>query len=67
MLDFIDPVFVKKKPKTLVSITENEQFGLAFTKTGSINSGTEFVFVNLLRSPGIDSQPGGIVSWAPGK
>jgi hypothetical protein len=27
--------------------------------------GSETVFVNLLRSPGIDSQPGGIDSWAP--
>ncbi len=25
----------------------------------------EPVFVNLLRSPGIDSQPVGIYSWAP--
>jgi hypothetical protein len=25
----------------------------------------EPVFLNLLRSPGIDSQPGGIDSWAP--
>ncbi len=26
---------------------------------------TEPLFVNLLKSPGIDSQPGGIDSWAP--
>jgi hypothetical protein len=29
------------------------------------NSSTEPVFLNLLGSPGIDSQPGGIDSWAP--
>ncbi len=40
VLEFIDPVFVKTSPKRSFSITENEHFGLVFTKTGSINSGT---------------------------
>ncbi len=38
--EFIDPVFVKTSPKRSFSITENEHFGLVFTKTMSINSGT---------------------------
>ncbi len=40
MPEFIDPVFVKISPKRSFSITENEHFGLVFTKTESINSGT---------------------------
>jgi hypothetical protein len=39
--EFIDPVFVKTSPKRSFAMTENEQFGLVFAKTGSIISGTE--------------------------
>jgi hypothetical protein len=42
--EFIDPVFVKTSPKRLFSIIENERIGLAFKKTGSIISGTNYVF-----------------------
>jgi hypothetical protein len=38
--EFIDPVLAKTSPKRSFSMTENERFGLAFAKTGSINSGT---------------------------
>jgi hypothetical protein len=38
--EFIDPVFAKTSSKRLFSMTENERFGLVFTKTWSINSGT---------------------------
>ncbi len=48
--EIIDPVFTKPSPKRSFCMTENERFGLVFTKTGSINSGT-----------GIDSQAGGLV------
>ncbi len=41
MSEFIDPVFVKTSPKCSFSVMENERFGLVFTKTGSINSGTD--------------------------
>ena len=40
MSEFIDPVFMKASRKRSFSITENEHFGLVFTKTGSIISGT---------------------------
>jgi hypothetical protein len=36
----IDPVFTKTSPKRSFCMTENERFGLVFTKTGSINSDT---------------------------
>ncbi len=39
--EFIDPVFAKTIPKRSFSVIQNERFGLVFTKTGSINSGTE--------------------------
>ncbi len=38
--EFIDPVFTITSSKLLFSMTENERFGLAFARTGSINSGT---------------------------
>ena len=38
----IDPVFTKTSPKRSFCITENERFGLVFTKIGSLNSGTGF-------------------------
>jgi hypothetical protein len=38
--EIIDPVFVKASPICSFSMTENDCFGLVFTKTGSINSGT---------------------------
>ncbi len=38
--EIIDPVFTKTSPKRSFFMTENERFGLVFTKTGSINSGT---------------------------
>ncbi len=37
--EIIDPVFTKTSPKRSFCMTENERFGLVFTKTGSINSG----------------------------
>ncbi len=40
MPEFIDPVFAKISPKQSFSVKENERFGLAFAKTGSMNSGT---------------------------
>jgi hypothetical protein len=40
--EFIDPVFVKTSPKHSFSVIENERIGLAFTKTGSIISDTEY-------------------------
>ncbi len=36
----MDLVFAKTSPKRSFSMTENERFGLVFTNTGSINSGT---------------------------
>jgi hypothetical protein len=44
MSKFIDPVFTKTSPKQLLSIIENERFGLLFAKTGSINSGVDIHF-----------------------
>jgi hypothetical protein len=38
--EFIDPVFMTTRAKRSFSISDNEHFGLVFTKTGSINSGT---------------------------
>jgi hypothetical protein len=38
--EFIDPNFVKTSLKHYFSIIENERFGLVFTKTRSINSGS---------------------------
>jgi len=38
--EFIDPAFANTSPKRSFSMTENECFGLVFTKAGSINSGT---------------------------
>ncbi len=40
MPEIIDPVLTKTSPKRSFCMTENERFGLVFTKTGSINSGT---------------------------
>jgi hypothetical protein len=37
------PSFHENKPKTLVSVIQNAHFGLVFTKTGSINLGTELL------------------------
>jgi hypothetical protein len=44
--EIIDPVFTKTRPKRSFCMTENERFGLVFTKTGSINSGTVEQFQN---------------------
>jgi hypothetical protein len=41
--EFTDPVFAKTSPKCSFSVIEIERFGLVFTKTGSINSGTDLV------------------------
>jgi hypothetical protein len=38
------PSFRKNKPKCSYLMTQNERFGLVFTKTGSINSGTALCF-----------------------
>jgi hypothetical protein len=38
--EFVDPVYAKTSPKRSFSISENERFGLVFTKTGFMNSGT---------------------------
>ncbi len=35
--EIIDPVFTKTRPKRSFCMTENEHFGLVFTKTGFIN------------------------------
>jgi hypothetical protein len=35
--EIIDRVFTKTSPKRSFCMTENEHFGLVFTKTGSIN------------------------------
>ncbi len=43
--EIIDPVFTKTSPKRSFCMTENERFGLVFTKTGSINSGTVFTLL----------------------
>jgi hypothetical protein len=51
-----DPVFLKTSPKRTFSITENEHFGLNFTKTWSKNSGTGgrfVVFVAMLKNTAI--------------
>ncbi len=56
--EIIDPVFLKASPICSFSMTENECFGLVFTKTGSINSGTGvytatlLVIVNVMRGSG---------------
>jgi hypothetical protein len=50
--EIIDPVFTKTSPKRSFCITENERFGLVFTKTGSVNSGTEVVASLLLMGAG---------------
>ncbi len=42
MPEFIDPVFTKTSPKRSFSVIQNERFGLAFAKTGSIISDTGF-------------------------
>ncbi len=42
------PSFCENKSKSLFSMSENERFGLVFTKTGSINSGTRFFPVEAL-------------------
>jgi hypothetical protein len=44
VIEIIDPVFTKTSPKCLFCMTENERFGLVFTKTGPINSGTGIDF-----------------------
>jgi hypothetical protein len=46
--EIIDPVFTKTSPKRSFCMTENERFGLVFTKTGSINSGTGLYILSLL-------------------
>jgi hypothetical protein len=38
--EFIDPFFTKTSPKRSFSMSENENFGLVFAKTRSINLGT---------------------------
>ncbi len=39
--EIIDPVSTKTSPKRSFCMTEYERLGLVFTKTGSINSGTD--------------------------
>jgi hypothetical protein len=39
--EIIEPIFTKTSPKRSFCITENDRFGLVFTKTASINSGME--------------------------
>ncbi len=43
--EIIDPVFAKTSQNARFLLSENERFGLVFVKTGSINSGTEFMRV----------------------
>ncbi len=47
MPEFIDPVFAKTSPKCSFSVIENVRFGLVYAKTGSINSGTGEMFLQL--------------------
>jgi hypothetical protein len=42
--EIIDPVFAKTSLKRSFCMTENERFGLVFSKTGSINSGIASVY-----------------------
>jgi hypothetical protein len=44
--EFIDPVFAKTSPKSSISISENERFGLVFALSGSINSGIGQEMIN---------------------
>ncbi len=46
MPEFIDPVFTKTSPKRSFTVVQNERFGLVFTKTGSMISGTEGIWNN---------------------
>jgi hypothetical protein len=51
--EFIDPAFAETSPNRSFSLTENERFGLVFSKTGSKNSGTgnsEFFKISALRN-----------------
>jgi hypothetical protein len=41
--EIIDPVFAKTSQNARFLLSENERFGLAFVKTGSINSGTGMI------------------------
>ncbi len=53
-------------PTTDASAPGGELTGLpTITKLRNLLPNTESEFVNFLRSPGVDSQPGGIDSWAP--
>jgi hypothetical protein len=44
--EIINPVFTKTSPKRSFCMTKNERFGLIFTKTGSIISGTDEASLN---------------------
>jgi hypothetical protein len=54
MSEFIDRRFRENKPKTLVSVIENERFGLVFAKTRSVISGTRGKPAVLHASPPTD-------------
>ncbi len=49
--EFIDPVFAKTNPNRSFSMTENERFGLAFAKTGSLKGlSHEIDFDNIVKT-----------------
>jgi hypothetical protein len=43
--EIIDPVFPKTSQNARFLLGENERFGLVLVKTGSINSGTGYMYV----------------------
>jgi hypothetical protein len=59
--EFIVPVFAKTSPKRSFSVIEHDRFGLVFTKTGTINSGTggpsRIRFFLLIPDPGVKKVP----------
>ncbi len=55
--EFIDPVFAKTSRKRAFSMTKNERFGLVFTKTGSINSGTAVAVLPAIVVSDVSSVP----------
>jgi hypothetical protein len=46
--EIIDPVFAKTSQNARFLLSENERFGLVFVKTGSINSGTDLLKLDVL-------------------
>jgi hypothetical protein len=55
--EFIDPVFVKTRPKRSFSFIQNERFGLVFVKTGSIISGKGDEYILAFTESGENLEP----------